>query len=605
MSDNYQEETHPLFKLLRTEAFRFIIVHYRHYSQVQRLQTDVQQRFPDRPAHTLNAQDPSIGYQQVAEAYYALAKGFFFIEHFEDWLKEDTDSQGRENPAMAENNTRRRQITAGLNLRRDKLAKYPIALIVFVAHSPDTLLIKKIMEKMPDLWSFRSLMLDFEPLVTPSDIGLPITADFEATNRSLSISSLGGADKKAELTRLLTLLQETPAEERAFKLTLYPQIVQLQMEFGANQAALQSLQAWEMLANDDAQDEIWLMKGDVYRAIGYLTDALECFQRGLQCVKKDRLKLITSIYYERLGGVYLLLGDLGRALHWYKEFQRLLQKLHANTPEHQEFKHGLAVASQCLGNTYTTLGDFNQALHWYKDYHRLEQELYATALDHLTFKNHLAIACQHLGNTCASMGNLEQALRWYKDYHRLEQELHTAVPNHLGFKHSLSIANQKLGSTHSTFGDMEQALHWLKNYHLLAQELNTASPDNLDFKNSLAIAYQYLGDVHTALGNFEQALRCREEDYRLSQELHATAPDHLGFKNGLAISLITLGEHYEERDNINLAINHYQQAQALLKQLVAHAPLQLEFQKNLDWVSTKLNEINSAHTGLDQEIPSS
>lgn len=595
MSDNYQEETQPLFKLLRTEAFRFIIVHYRHYSQVQRLQTDVQQRFPDRPAHALNAQDPHIGYQQVAEAYYALAKGFFFIEHFEDWLKEDTDSQGRETPAMAENNTRRRQITAGLNLRRDKLAKYPIALIVFVAHSPDTLLIKEIMEKMPDLWSFRSLMLDFEPLVTRSDIGLPITA-FEAANRSLSISSLGGADKKAELTRLLTLLQETPVEERAFKLTLYPQIVQLQMESGAYQAALQTLRAWETLTNDDAQDEIWLMKGDAYRAIGDLPVALECFQQGLQCAERDRLK----IYYERLGELYLLLGDLGQALHWYKEFQRLFQKLHASTPEHQGVKHGLAVASQCLGNIYTTLGDFNQALRWYKDCHRLEQELYATAPNHLNFKNHLAIACQFLGNTYTSMGNLEQALHWYKDYYRLEKELHAAVPDHLGFKNSLSIANQKLGIIHNLFGDLEQALPWFKNYHRLAHELHAAAPDNIDFKNSLAIACQYLGDVHTALGNLEQALHWREEDYRLARGLHATAPDHLGFKNGLAISLIALGEHYEKLDNIPLALNHYQQAQALLKQLVAHTPLQIEFKENLDWVTAKLNEINSAHTGLDQ-----
>ena len=40
MLDNYDEETKPLFKLLKTEAFRFVIVRYNHFSFVQQLEID-------------------------------------------------------------------------------------------------------------------------------------------------------------------------------------------------------------------------------------------------------------------------------------------------------------------------------------------------------------------------------------------------------------------------------------------------------------------------------------------------------------------------------------------------------------------------------------
>ncbi len=144
MSDkinNYMEETKPLFHLLRTEAFRFIIVRYNHYSLVNQLKGELLKRFPDRPQNTIDSRETD--YRVLVESYYKAATGFFFIEYFEEILA---------NP----------EIYSGLNQRRDKLATYPIALIVFISSSTDELFARQIMEKMPDLWSFRSLLLDLK-----------------------------------------------------------------------------------------------------------------------------------------------------------------------------------------------------------------------------------------------------------------------------------------------------------------------------------------------------------------------------------------------------------------------------------------------------------
>lgn len=154
MLDNYVEQTKPLFKLLRTEAFRFVIVRYNHFSFVQELQKDVKKLFPNRPFQKVDARKSD--YQEILAAYYALGHGFFFLENFDDVLQEQQDIF----PQYEEANLRRRDITAGLNLRRDKLALYPIVLFVFVAATTDELFVLPMMAKMPDLWSFRSWILN-------------------------------------------------------------------------------------------------------------------------------------------------------------------------------------------------------------------------------------------------------------------------------------------------------------------------------------------------------------------------------------------------------------------------------------------------------------
>jgi hypothetical protein len=144
MSDeinNYMEETMPLFRLLQTEAFRFIIVRYNHYSLVNKMKDELLKRFPDRPQNTIDGSKTD--YRSLVDSYYKAARGFFFIENFKEILASP-------------------EIYSGLNQRRDKLATYPIALIVFISSSTDELFARQIMENMPDLWSFRSLLMDLK-----------------------------------------------------------------------------------------------------------------------------------------------------------------------------------------------------------------------------------------------------------------------------------------------------------------------------------------------------------------------------------------------------------------------------------------------------------
>ena len=351
MSDNYQEETQPLFKLLKNPAFRFVIVRYNHYSLVQRLEHDLQKRFPDRPSQIISLLNQSIDYPQLSQAYFNLHSGFLFIENFDDLFKEDKNSRGEETPDMAQNNQRRRHITAGLNLRRDKLAQYPIALFVFIPASTDSLYAKTIMEKMPDLWSFRSLMLDL--VQTLATDAAEITNDrlLAGDNRPETRleTTLGGTDKKAELARLLDLLNATPETETAFRLTLYPQIADLQTELGLYQDALLTLKDWEQQANEADKANIKISAGDVYEDIGQLEAALGQFEQALVLSEHLGDSYGQSRSFERLGNIHEKLGNLDKALTLYEDAHRLDKRLFEENPSNETYKNGLAISYEKLG----------------------------------------------------------------------------------------------------------------------------------------------------------------------------------------------------------------------------------------------------------------
>ncbi len=228
MLDNYIEETKPLFKLLRTEAFNFVIVRYNHIKYVRQIQNDLMARFPDRPTKILNCSE--LTYEKLMSEYFSLEKGFLFLEDFGSLFNNDED--------------RKSSLLEGLNRRRDKLAQYPIALFIFVPAIFGTLYARKIMERIPDLWSFRSLILDIKGGL---DKLRELSTVVEPTEEEIADLENKKKEKQKELNRLLKQLNKTANDEIQYKLTLYPQIVEIQKFLGKYEDALLTYEEWESL----------------------------------------------------------------------------------------------------------------------------------------------------------------------------------------------------------------------------------------------------------------------------------------------------------------------------------------------------------------------
>ncbi|MDT4328616.1 tetratricopeptide repeat protein [Methylomonas sp. MED-D] len=587
MSDNYDEETRPLFKLLRTEAFRFIIVRYNHFSLLQQLKQDLQSRFPERPFLSLNTAQTD--YSQVSQSYFQLGSGFLLLEQFEDALKQQANPEQR--PDIEQNNQRRRDLCAGLNLRRDKLAQYLIALIVCIQGADHELYAKSLMEKMPDLWSFRSYMLDLhQPIQPPTEAMI----GGEPTGFTDDIRVDTDAPD-AELKRLQSLLANAPEREYDYRRSLYPQLVSLAIDSGAYAIAEQALAEWQVIATNQDLAQVFGYRGDLSVIRGDFPHAKAAFEQALMFSLQQGDQFNEAVTYQRLGDVSTSIGDLQQALAYYQRAAELCVKLDAVYTSNVEFRSGLASCYCKLGDTYTALGNLDKALEFYQMFHGLIQALFGKHPSNIDLKNGLAIAYEKLGQTLSALGDLHQALGHYEKRRDLAEQLNDNYPNNVGFKSGLAIAYEKLGKTQAALGDLPEALRYFQEEEKLLEQLNASYPSNVGFKNGLAIAFEKLGQTFDALGNLQQAVRYFEKRRDLSEKLCSTYPSDVSFKSGLANGYANLAQF--SRDRLNdpaTAIDYFRQAEALWQTLVRDAPQYAVFQKNLLWVRNELQTLNTA-----------
>lgn len=578
MWDNYAEETKPLFKLLRTQAFRFVLVNFNHYSLARRLKADLRERYRDRPFLELDARETS--YRHLVDGYYNLGSGIFVLNNFEAVLT-DTEKY------------------TGLNLRRDKLAKYPIAMICFISPGSKDLLAKDILEKLPDLWSFRSLMIDLR-----AEVKAPVAfLGSDLKDRRTSISSLGGhttAKKEEELKRLQTLVDDSIPENKALLHTLYEQIRELQKDLGLYAEAIHSVRVSKsMVTNKEDLFELRIEEGDLFQTIGEYNEAVAAFQKAeaslSERAEEDKAKL--AIVKERLGVLSKTRGNIMEALSYFTESNKIITGLHQTYPQNVDFKNDLAISYERLGNTHAALGNLQQALAYYEDQTKLFEELYESFPQDDGFKSNLAVAYQYLGDVQIASGNLEQALAYHEGSKRLAKELYEAHPQKVHFKNNLAISYEKLGQIQTALGNLEQALGYYEKAVQLSKALYEAYPQNVDFINGLAISYSRLGNTQATLGNLQQAVAYYEQDARLSNKLYEAYPQNVNFRNGVAISYLQLGWFYQNkiRDK-KKALPYLNAAKKIWEELVRSSQGYAEFTQNLKWT-------NNALAGLQTNPP--
>jgi tetratricopeptide (TPR) repeat protein len=545
LPSNYAEETAPLLKLLRTKAFRFVVVRYNHRSLVNQLAEDLAARWPDWPNQWYNAEERN--FAQFMAQYEAQGTRLVWIDNFEDLFITERDPRGQETEEMAQRNAARRDFLAGLNLRRDRLARYPIALLVLLRARPDPLYLRPLMEQLPDLWSFRSLVVDLAAEEhSPTFLNInPAFGDFNIKN--INVSNPG------DLTRLKAIIAQTDPTEMAYLASLYPQLARLQMDTGHYQEALATLDDWQKIVEE--QPIILLQKGKAYFRLGQLGEAQatflkaenKLFSSGPDLTPSDQNLL--AVIYRRLGNVAAYKGELPEAEKYLQKAVDLLKRLHTDYPTKDLYQHQLAAAQGKLGKVTAASGNLDQALeHFQKDLY-FSQELYTHYLDNPEYQNGLAISYQNLGNTYARLGDLSQALGHYQKYQELEADLHARFPA------------------------------------------------NVEYQNGLATSHSKLGEVYTGLGDLSQALGHYQKSLELVTDLHTRYPANLGYQNNLAISCLQLGRfHQTFQNDPEKAKTYYQQSQQLLTDLVQKAPDFADFKENLAWVEERLRELDNETT---------
>ena len=499
------EETKPLFRLLRTEAFRFIIVRYNHYSLVTRLKEDLFQHFPERPQNTVDARNSD--YRLLVDTYYKAEKGFFFVENFDEVLS---------NP----------EIYSGLNQRRDKLALYPIALIVFISSSTEELFARQIMEKMPDLWSFRSLLLDLNQQIR-QPLNQYLSVDSPPERNSLE-------RKEKELSRLLNRITLVPKTEINFQKNAFEQIARLLVDLWRFDEALEYYLKLVMILIE-IDDTISL--GRIYNDIGlvytYKKDfhkSLEYYHKSEDVRIKDGNEIALGTTYNNIGGVYSEKGEWETAYKYYQNAEQLFL-----TSKHDE---GLGATYNNIGGYYIHNENWEKAISIL-----LESEKKRLNCGD---KKGLGVTYFNLGFSYVKLKDMDNGLMFY---FKAENLL-------LGFdnKEMLKVLYLNIANIYTGIKDSQRALDY---YRKLA-EIEKKTGDKLGLGktlNSMGIVTSDMGDFNKALAFHHQAEKIRYEisdDSGLIQTLYNIGMEWLRIKNEKkAIDYFTLAGYIAKKKGMD------------------------------------------------------
>jgi tetratricopeptide (TPR) repeat protein len=617
MSDNYAEQTVPLFRMLQKEAFKVVIVFYNHQSLVDRLQAELRQRFPERKVSAIDCRKAT--YEAILPAYLKQESGFIFLQNFHDIVQLEHNSAGVETKEMAAENARRRGITVGLNLRRDHLAKYPIALFLLVGPSAEEFRARPLMEKMPDLWSFRSLILDLK-LDTKENAVLanPLETSFRSIGNEINISTLGGnteAEKREELTTLTQQLAATPEADKGLRLSLYEQMLILAKDLGEQELLQKLQQARNALAHPALETrEMGLLKrfGEIERTELPPNEAVlkaklaELAENEQQLLSIFAVLPNASIAFHRLADLLSGFEDLEATLlsltqKGWLDYQAATTSFKVSPLVQQVTRK--QNASRLFTDALPLIDALNEKLKYdavhilgssYEDaaaYARLGEAVVPCFPEP---QNKIGILLERLGNFHRMLGDLQKALEYFEWDSKIMELLSSKFPDKNHFKHNLAASYEKLGDTHTALGDLDKALGYYEEDLRLTKELHEVDPTNVASKNGLAISYSKLGETHTALGDLGRALGYYEELLRLEKELHEVDPTNVTFKNGLAVSCSKLGDTHTALGDLGKALGYYEEDLRLTKELHEAYPTNVAFKNDLAISCSRLGETQTA-----------
>ena len=224
---------------------------------------------------------------------------------------------------------------------------------------------------------------------------------------------------------------------------------------------------------------IWL--GDILRAIGYLADAFEYYQRCYKVAEQmiiehsnapDGAKCL-SLSCDGLGDICRDFGDFDIALRYYQRSYELREQLMAQFGE-PDCVRDLSISCDKIGNIYHRQGDLDKALEYCQRYYNLaEQYMKQSGINES--KRNLSIACNVLGDIYYQT-DLIKAFECYQQGFKLAEKLMEQLPSSKNVR-DLSISYERLGNIFLKRGDIEKALeYYQKSYELrkpLMEQLDT------------------------------------------------------------------------------------------------------------------------------------
>jgi tetratricopeptide (TPR) repeat protein len=280
-----------------------------------------------------------------------------------------------------------------------------------------------------------------------------------------------------------------------------------------------------------------------------LGDALDALKRVAAITEGREADPTTAGAHQRLGDIFLLLGDIAEAREHYEQCQTIARQLRDAEPRRTDHQRALCIATAKLGEATLRSNDVRAAQQYCREAVRMAEELMAAGPNDLSTKRALALSISGLGDVYVQRGELRAAAESYERAVMLSDELLKANPGNHDVRENLAALNDHLGDTRLKLGSIDQARRAYEAGMRMHIELNEALPQSAHAKRVLSVSYERLGDINmptnpgAAMDSFRQALEFR-------QKLAANAPQNSLAHRDLSIAYAKLAEAAKALGNL-------------------------------------------------------
>jgi len=298
-----------------------------------------------------------------------------------------------------------------------------------------------------------------------------------------------------------------------------------------------------------------------------------------------------TISYDRLGDLYVQLGDPPKALDKYQASLTIREELCRRAPDSTEYARDLSVVYNKLGKMYLRLGDIPKALDKYQASLTIAEELRRRAPDSADCARDLTAVYNNFGDIYLQLGDLPKALDKYQASLTIREELCRRAPDSTEYAGDLSDVYVKLGNMYLNLGDLPKALDKYQASLTIAEELRRRAPDSADCAQDLMVSYEKIGSFSTQIGNIDKAKENIQKAFDLSFELHQRAPDSAQYSFDLSRYYSMLGDLYLQLGEPPKALDKYEASLTIAEELRRRAPDSADYAQNLSISYTKMGDL--------------
>ena len=317
-----------LKKAINPKRFRFMVILYNTTKEIETIKAFLQNQHPQTHHETLDLRQKQ--FSQLAPALYR-DNTIVYIDDFAQLLDD-------------------KELCNAFNQRRDKIASHAINMILFYPKKLQNRLYKEAIEKIPDLWEFRTAVIEVE-----SEEDNRAIPDKQELPQHYQYSGMNFEEKKREIARLEKRLQEVGDQEE--EALLLNHLGFLYSEQGEYEEALPLYQkALKILEKTLGESHLGTAASynnlaELYKFTGAYKKALPLYQKALKIHEEvlGESHPDTATSYNNLAVFFYNIGDLKQAYRYMQKAVDIWEKvLPANHPNLVGSKKGLEIIKQNL-----------------------------------------------------------------------------------------------------------------------------------------------------------------------------------------------------------------------------------------------------------------